>query len=330
MFKGLDERGSAAAMAIIAMLFLGIVIAGLLPMLTQELRAGQLDRDQLQARYVAEAGVKHALVLFKNAPNSVASLQNNPQYFQGDNNKRYTVTFSPQIVGSPTAGTTYSIVSTGTLGGNLTWTARDTYTMPGNPPSSPGNNLPSDFVMYAQNLVIKNNTAINGNIGLGSAVPAGINGSGTRTGNLNLAYPSYDFNKFKVDAAPLPALKQNMNLTGKYYIDGDWNINLNNLSVNGNYAIIFVNGNINVTVQNVNFTGQVMIIATGSFNAPDVNNLSFSNAVIVTGGDFITNNTSNINGAVFIHGTAEFKNNTNINYDKNLVDYYRNQMTPYL
>lgn len=55
-----NERGSAAMLAIIAMLFLGAIIAGLLPLLTMESRSAVSDRDALQARYAAEAGVKRA------------------------------------------------------------------------------------------------------------------------------------------------------------------------------------------------------------------------------------------------------------------------------
>ncbi len=54
------QRGSAAVMAIFAMMVLGTVIVSLLSMTALKHSAGSADRDLLAARYAAEAGLKRA------------------------------------------------------------------------------------------------------------------------------------------------------------------------------------------------------------------------------------------------------------------------------
>ena len=140
MNKETRSRGSAALLAIIAMLFLGLVIAGLLPMLTMELRSAQSDRDALEARYVAEAGVKHALIVLR--ANGDRSVFSQPNSFAGDTAKTYSVTITD-------AGTAHTIQSVGTVGGITRW-AWGTYTdtnVPGqdNPVFDGPNNDPEYF-----------------------------------------------------------------------------------------------------------------------------------------------------------------------------------------
>ena len=56
------QRGSVTVLAIVAMLVLGTIIAGLLPMATIKHGAGNADRDTMAARYAAEAGLKRAYI----------------------------------------------------------------------------------------------------------------------------------------------------------------------------------------------------------------------------------------------------------------------------
>lgn len=133
------QRGSAVVIAIAVALFLVLVIAGLMPMLSQELKAGQLDRDILETRYVAEAGVKHALrVLTDKGDRSIFAQANS---FAGNANKTYEVKiYKPDGTllsdrESLADDTTYTIVSDGQIvnsgvPGGPTWRARDTYTTP--------------------------------------------------------------------------------------------------------------------------------------------------------------------------------------------------------
>lgn len=56
-----NRQGSVTILAVGVMLFLGIIISGVLPMITQEVRSGTLNRDAVEAQYAAEAGLKRAL-----------------------------------------------------------------------------------------------------------------------------------------------------------------------------------------------------------------------------------------------------------------------------
>jgi|GEM_PF-6645005 len=96
------QSGSATAVGLIVMIILGIVIAGLLPMVSQELRAATTDRDLLQATYAAEAGVKRAQACFQNArSNGVApdwnwlqtdaTILNEQNIIDGDSSTTYSV-----------------------------------------------------------------------------------------------------------------------------------------------------------------------------------------------------------------------------------------------
>ena len=56
-----NRQGSVTILAIGVMLFLGIILSGVMPMITQEVRSGTLNRDAVEAQYAAEAGLKRAL-----------------------------------------------------------------------------------------------------------------------------------------------------------------------------------------------------------------------------------------------------------------------------
>ena len=56
-----SNRGVVTVLAIGVMLFLSVILAGVLPMITQEVRSGAINRDVLEAQYAAEAGLKRAI-----------------------------------------------------------------------------------------------------------------------------------------------------------------------------------------------------------------------------------------------------------------------------
>ena len=56
-----NKRGAATILAVGVMLFLGIILSGVLPMITQEVRSGTQNRDGVEAQYAAEAGAKRAI-----------------------------------------------------------------------------------------------------------------------------------------------------------------------------------------------------------------------------------------------------------------------------
>ncbi|MDT8901887.1 hypothetical protein [Anaeroselena agilis] len=119
------QRGSVTVLAIVAMLFLGTIIAGLLPMLTIKHGAGNADRDTMAARYAAEAGLKRAYAAISdhsdqwNWLSTQALVQNIPLW--DDSTTTYSVSISPA---SPALATgyvpsqgTYTITSTGMVNG---------------------------------------------------------------------------------------------------------------------------------------------------------------------------------------------------------------------
>ncbi len=120
-----NERGSAAMLAIFAMLFLGIIIAGLLPMLTMESRSAVSDRDALQARYAAEAGVKraYAAMIARSTnwswltPLDEQNIVNVP--LRDNSNANYYVMIDPMPTNNqgPTPRQYYTITARGSVGG---------------------------------------------------------------------------------------------------------------------------------------------------------------------------------------------------------------------
>ncbi len=56
-----SNRGSVTILAIGVMMFLGIILSGVLPMITQEVRSGTVNRDVIEAQYAAETGLKRAV-----------------------------------------------------------------------------------------------------------------------------------------------------------------------------------------------------------------------------------------------------------------------------
>lgn len=119
------QRGSVAVLAVVAMLVLGTIVAGLLPMLTIKHSAGNADRDSMAARYAAEAGLKRAYAAISdhskqwNWLSTQAIVQNIPLW--DGSTTTYSVSLSPT---SPTLATdfvpsagTYTITSTGKVNG---------------------------------------------------------------------------------------------------------------------------------------------------------------------------------------------------------------------
>ncbi len=113
-----NQRGSAAVIGIMAMLFMTIVIGGLLPMVSAEMGSTRMNQGVVEAQYVAEAGAKRALVGFSQSRTDWAwangTTRNN---FQDGTSKAYIVTINPPVVdGVAPASGHYTITSTGFVG----------------------------------------------------------------------------------------------------------------------------------------------------------------------------------------------------------------------
>ncbi len=133
------RNGSATLLAIMVMLFFSIIISGLIPMMNQELKAITTDHNVLQARYAAEAGIKHAYLSLQ-ASNTIDGNTFYQSLSMGQvNNKaaQYSLSITPQNGTTQlaantalTPGTIYAITSTGTYNG-VSQTVTEYYTASG-------------------------------------------------------------------------------------------------------------------------------------------------------------------------------------------------------
>lgn len=118
--KYLSQQGYTTVMALLAMIFLLIVIAGFSPMIIAEVKAAVSDKDRLQAQYAAEAGAKRAVQALDQKIADISQwawLGTDVNILNGINAK-YNVALNPTISSSKaldTAGT-YTITSIGKVG----------------------------------------------------------------------------------------------------------------------------------------------------------------------------------------------------------------------
>ncbi|MEG2515315.1 MAG: pilus assembly PilX N-terminal domain-containing protein [Acidaminococcaceae bacterium] len=119
------QRGSAAVIAIIMMMFLLIVGTAWLPMLTQENTVAASDEKEQQAWYAAEAGFNRAKVELQNQNKAWSWLSVSVDKLQFGNTigeAKYAVYvsgISPTSTLPPAAGTTYKITAVGQAPGGM-------------------------------------------------------------------------------------------------------------------------------------------------------------------------------------------------------------------
>jgi Tfp pilus assembly protein PilX len=332
MFEIQNNRGSVTVIAVFTVLILGIFVAGIIPRATTELKLSTKNRDNTEAVFAAEAGVKNVLVGFLNY-NSDWSWLKNDQQFAGSVNKKYNVTVkdaSNQDIAqasSPAVGT-YTITSIGTVNG-ATRTIIVSVNMPigyngRSSTSSTGSwNIPIDAGMYASTISIKNNA----NIGIGGA-KVYVGSGGFSEGNNStpvtaitetITLPQFDINKIKAAAGTQTSLPTvaNSNLSGTYYINGPLTLDQHTPNMTANNAIIFVNGDLNITDNSFNLNGTVAIIANNIYIKNNagldqplliaLNDITIANNISISGGAFIAGGTININD----NASLNLKTNSN-------------------
>lgn len=317
--KNANNRGSVTVMAIGIMVFLGIILAGVLPMITQEVRSGTMNRDVIEAQYAAEAGAKRAIVNFslKSTDWSWVGTKRN---LATDATKTYLVTTSPAVVnGSQAAANSYTITSVGQVGSA---TKTVTVTLASGATQAPV--LPlvaADAGIYAGgNIEFKNKGVVNN----ASTAAGGNNSDSYNMGGLyqkvqysTLTMPDYLASSFP-GAQSIPG-GSNKNLSGQYIINGNWSM-ANNTSITGD-ATIYVTGNI-VLPQNFNFNGQFLIIAAGNIDGGNSNNNNFSKSILIAYGNIDFKNGLNLNGSMMAAGNVSLNNNANINFDPSLIQHF--------
>lgn len=109
------ERGSAAVLVLGVMVVLAILVAGVVPALTNEIKMSKINSDAIEAQLAAEAGIKRAIVDMKNADATWNWLGAEQAILTGIAGKTYKVTSN--LTGSPAVNTEYTFTSVGTVNG---------------------------------------------------------------------------------------------------------------------------------------------------------------------------------------------------------------------
>ena len=336
------QRGSATVLAVVAMVFLGIVIAGLLPMVNQELRSAATDRDVLEARYVAEAGAKRAIVALDRKETDWSWLYPSREpLVAGDANKKYRVTLNPPITNGnkPANQTTYTITADGYVGA-ITWRVVETFTTPqggwsgsggANPPplTTP---MPDNYTSYnvGTNLTINSNVTVTGGSIATSATTINNNSGLPVLTGVNLTVPAIPVSlapSTYSSATPLSGSPPSGThaLAGTYYVGGDFNTNQNTvLSATGGPnadVTIYSAGNINISDNVITNGGtNLTLISNGNININSNVNL-VGNIQLYSRGDLIISSNTSLSGADLIltgYGLFMAGRNLTVNANVNL------------
>lgn len=336
----MNQRGSATILGIGIMVILLIFIAGLMPMLVNEVKFGTINRDTIEAQYAAEAGAKRAIAECNRAAPDWRWLNSDRPFLDDVNTKRYNVVIysasdaSHTPISSPNlmAANYYVIKSTGTVG-----RASKTILVEilGENRNISGNVF-SKYTTYSKGrMQIDNNPTITGDVGSGSTINV-ISSSelihGTAytpnipvidqyTWNRNAVAGGYhlptspDTLEIAIPALPvmtasgtdLATLTGSTTLSGgNYYSSGDYKMSGTSLTTTKGEAVtLYINGNLNLT----------------SEKNPGSNIIGDDITIYVTG-NIIMDNASTIqatnNGKVKIYtqGSLQLTNTAAINGEK--------------
>lgn len=116
-----NQRGSVLMMSLLVLVVLGGLLTAVSPMIVNEVKMNTVNRDMIDAQFVAEAGAKVgiAAVYAKNSDWSWLGTQIN--LVTGNATKTYSVAISPALGNAaPISGTEYTITSTGVVNGTIT------------------------------------------------------------------------------------------------------------------------------------------------------------------------------------------------------------------
>lgn len=117
-----NQDGSIAIISVVSLLILGIIIAGIQPMMTNNLNMSVRNRDIIEAQYAAEAGIKRVIANIQQVNPTWEWLDQDINLLDEDNPiKRYNVfIYTEGDVNrshiQPTTSGTYVVSSTGTVG----------------------------------------------------------------------------------------------------------------------------------------------------------------------------------------------------------------------
>lgn len=326
-----NQRGSVTVLALVTMTFIGIILAGLLPMSSNELKIGTLNKDMIEAQYAAEAGAKRAIVEFNQGTPDLSWINGNIPFTDDVTKKRYNViiylasdnTKTPVPFSNLTSGNTYVIQSAGTVGKT---TKNVSVTI--NVPSSDSGGVFSKYTTYSKGtLTVDNTPKITGDIGSGNSIT--VNSStpliyGTAyTPNVPV-FNQWSWNKDAVTGgykkptsedslsvdipAILPATYDgtgtslpsngwkytNTVASGNYYYNNSLSLGQGNVKgVSGQSVSIYINGNLDLNNAMSITADNLIIYAKGNINLSDAK-ISGKNVTIYAGGQINMNGTSSI------------------------------------
>lgn len=282
----MNQRGSATILGIGIMVILLIFIAGLMPMLVNEVKFGTINRDAIEAQYAAEAGAKRAITEFNHTSSDWSWLNSDRPFLDDMNTKRYNVVIysasdaNHTPIPSPnlTAANHYVIKSTGTVG-RVSKTVLVSVDVSGNNGNANiSGNVFSKYTTFSRGkLQIDNTPTITGDIGSGSTINVVsstelIHGT-AYTPNIPVM-DQYTWNRnavaggYKLPTSPdtleiaIPALPtmtaSGTNLAtitesatlsgGSYYSSGDYKMSGTSLTARkGEVVTLYINGNLNLT-----------------------------------------------------------------------------------
>ncbi|MDR3559860.1 MAG: hypothetical protein P4N59_00270 [Negativicutes bacterium] len=292
-----NSFGSASVIALVTMVMLGIIIAGLLPMMNQELKAAALDRDILQARYLAEAGYKYAYYTISkgNALVTTQAIQDS----SGNTVGSFTLSTNPS--GTMTAGTSYILTSVGTAGSS----ASQQKFMSG----SSGNGSPNPIY---KNTTGNLDTSGGGNGGSGVAPPidpqAGFGGTNQST--------FYTPTNYSSDQTIVSTPSSSQTLSGAYYVNDNFQTNsgVNLTATGGNTALVYATGNTTISGNlTTDKSSNIILVSSGNVNINSGVTIS-GNVQIYSAGNIVINNS--MSGYAMIESLGNITVNSNVIINK--------------
>lgn len=327
-----NQHGSSAVMAIVVVFFLGIMAAGLAPMLNTEVLLNTRSRDLIRAQYAAEAGAKRAIVEFLKVNNNEvpdwAWLRSNRALINDVIAENYNVmifvsndTTRTPVVPVFTSNNTYTIQSTGRVGNTTKTIAVEVAVTGGG-----GSNVFSNYTTFADgNIQISGGTIIgdvgsNSNIALnsssrlitGRAVSPSSNLSGWNTNSVSGGHRAEQAGTLDVAGImhPMPTYPEptgtnlsGMPLTGNVTLSNNAFF-LNNLATGTTYT--FTNPQTVLYIQ-----GDLKLSKNSNTHAAIIGN----DVTIYVTGNFQMDNNSFIQAAtlrIFAGGTIKLTNNAMI------------------
>lgn len=115
-----NQKGSILILSLLTMIFLGIILSGIVPLVNSQILYSSLNNDAVEAQYAAEAGAKRAIVgLMKNRTDWAWIGAQQPftdAYSTTEKNYKVTLDHPINNGATPTAGVTYTITSVGSIG----------------------------------------------------------------------------------------------------------------------------------------------------------------------------------------------------------------------